>query len=64
MTSSLDMIVRLCIHCQTNIVPSLIAIHPSFDKLLTSLRTATANVYKLDKQESSFNDVLDAFRLS
>jgi hypothetical protein len=43
---------------------SLIAIHSSFDKLLTSLRTAVANEYKLDKTETSFNDVLDAFRLS
>jgi hypothetical protein len=43
---------------------SLIAIHPSFDKLLTSLRTAVANEYKLDKQETSYDDVLDAFRLS
>jgi hypothetical protein len=43
---------------------SLIAIHPSFDKLLTSLRTAVANEYRLDKTETSFNDVLDSFRLS
>jgi hypothetical protein len=43
---------------------SLVAIHPSFDKLLTSLHTAVANEYKLDKTETSFNDVLDAFRLS
>jgi hypothetical protein len=43
---------------------SLVAIHPFFDKLLTSLRTAVANEYKLDKTETSFNDVLDAFRLS
>jgi hypothetical protein len=28
---------------------SLIAIHPSFDKLLTGLGTAVANEYKLDK---------------
>ena len=28
---------------------SLIAIHPSFNKLLTALRTAVANEYKLDK---------------
>jgi hypothetical protein len=41
----------------------LIAIHPSFDKLLTSLRTAVANEYKLDKQETSYDDILDAFRL-
>jgi hypothetical protein len=43
---------------------SLIVIHPSFDKLLTALRTAVANEYKLQKEETSFNDVLDAFRLS
>jgi hypothetical protein len=43
---------------------SLIAIHSTFDKLLTSLRTAVANEYRLDKTETSFNDVLDAFRLS
>jgi hypothetical protein len=43
---------------------SLIAIHPSFDKLLTALRTAVANEYKLDKTETSYDDILDAFRLS
>jgi hypothetical protein len=43
---------------------SLIAIHPSFDKLLTALRTAVANEYKLDKQETSYDNILDAFRLS
>ena len=32
---------------------NLIAIHPSFDKLLTSLRTAIANEYKLDKEQTS-----------
>jgi hypothetical protein len=43
---------------------SLIAIHPTFDKLLTSLRTAVANEYRLDKTETSYDDILDAFRLS
>jgi hypothetical protein len=43
---------------------SLIAIHPSFEKLLTSLRTAVASKYKLDKEQTSYNDILDAFRLS
>jgi hypothetical protein len=43
---------------------SLIAIHSSFDKLLTALRTAVVNEYKLDKQETSYHDILDAFRLS
>ena len=43
---------------------SLIAIDKRFDKLLTGLRTAVANEYKLDKEQSSFNDLTDAFRLS
>ena len=43
---------------------SLIAIHPTFEKLLTSLRTAIANEYKLDKEQTSYDDILDAFRLS
>jgi hypothetical protein len=43
---------------------SLIAIHPTFEKLITSLRTAVANEYRLQKEETSFNDILDAFRLS
>jgi hypothetical protein len=43
---------------------SLIAIHPSFNKLLTALRTAVAQEYRLQKYETAFNDVLDAFRLS
>ena len=43
---------------------SLIAIHPSFEKLLTSLRTAVAIEYKLDKEQTSNNDILDAFRLA
>jgi hypothetical protein len=43
---------------------SLIAIHQSFDNLLTSLRTAVAIEYKLDKEQTSNNDILDAFRLA
>jgi hypothetical protein len=35
-----------------------------FDKLLTGLRTAVANEYKLDKEVTSYDDILDAFRLS
>jgi hypothetical protein len=35
-----------------------------FHKLVTSLSTAIANEYKLDKEQTSFNDILDAFRLS
>jgi hypothetical protein len=41
-----------------------IAINPKFDKLITSLRTAVANESTLDKHAISFNDLLDAFRMS
>jgi hypothetical protein len=43
---------------------SLIAIHPSFNKLLTALGAAVANEYRLDKEQTAFDDILDAFRLS
>jgi hypothetical protein len=44
---------------------SLIAVRKdSFYKLITGLRTAVANEYKLDKEQTSFNDIVDAFRLS
>lgn len=35
-----------------------------FDKLVTALRTAVANEYKLDKEQTLYHDLLDAFRLS
>jgi hypothetical protein len=35
-----------------------------FQKLVTSLRTAVANEYKLQKEETSYSDLFDAFRLS
>ena len=43
---------------------SLIAIDKRFDKLLIGLRTAVANEYKLQKEETSFDDLIDAFRLA
>jgi hypothetical protein len=43
---------------------SLIAIDKRFDKLLIGLRTAVANEYKLDKEVTSYDDIVDAFRLS
>lgn len=41
-----------------------LAIHPNFHKLIVALRTATAIDGLLDKQSTSHNDILDAFRLS
>src|SRR5215207_6301769 len=43
---------------------NLVAIDKRFDKLLTSLRTAVANEYKLDKEQTSYHDILDGMRLS
>ena len=42
----------------------LVAVHPKFQKLITALRTAQATEYKLQKEETSYNDILDAFLLS
>ena len=44
----------------------LIGIHPRYEKLITSLRTAvtTTDPYTLNKVETSFSDSLDSFRLS
>jgi hypothetical protein len=44
---------------------SLLAIdRERFHKLVTALRTAVANEYRLDKEQTSYNDILDAFRLA
>jgi hypothetical protein len=41
-----------------------IEIHPSFDKLVTALRSAWAKDGMLDKEATSYDDILDAFRLA
>lgn len=41
-----------------------LAIDPKYDKLLTSLRTAYATELTLDKTQTSYNDLIDALRLS
>jgi hypothetical protein len=41
-----------------------LAIDPKYDKLLISLRTAFANELSLDKDQTSYNDLFDALRLS
>jgi hypothetical protein len=41
-----------------------IAINPTFDKLITSLRTAVAEENTLDKEFTSYPDILDAYRLA
>jgi hypothetical protein len=41
-----------------------LAIPEKFDKLILSLRTAYANEYSLDKEQTSYDDLFDALRLS
>lgn len=41
-----------------------LAIPDKFDKLIVSLRTATANEYSLDREQISYDDLLDALRLA
>jgi hypothetical protein len=40
-----------------------VQIHPTMDKLITALRSAWAKESVLDKEVTSHNDILDAFRL-
>lgn len=43
----------------------LIAIHPSHDKLITALRTCQSDdLGKVNKEQTSYDDLLDAFRLA
>ncbi len=41
-----------------------VEIHPTFDKLITALRSAWAKDGVLDKEVTSHNYILDAFRLA
>ena len=41
----------------------MVAINPIFDKLVIALRTAVENEGSLDKESTSHNDILDAFRM-
>jgi hypothetical protein len=46
------------------IVHRILGNSKQYDKLITSLRTAYAREYSLDKDQTSYNDSLDALRLS
>jgi len=35
-----------------------------YDKLITSLRTAQAKEYSIDKEQTAYDDLLDSLRLS
>lgn len=46
------------------VTKGLLAIPKKHSQLLTSLRTAWATELDLDKKQPSYNDILDALRLS
>jgi hypothetical protein len=51
--------------CYTLMSKRFIKIHPSLQKLVVSLRTAVViDDWKLDKQQTSHDDILDSFRLA
>ena len=41
-----------------------LAIQQKYDKLIVSIRTAQTKEYSLDKEQTSYDDLLDALRLS
>ena len=41
-----------------------LAIPQNYEKLIISLRTAQANEYSLDKEQTSYDDLLDSLRLT
>ena len=49
-------------HTRVLVEAGLLRLHPSLDKLTTALKTATANESKLIKEQTSYNDIFDAFR--
>ncbi len=51
-------------HLYLNINKGYLAIPEKYDKLIVSLMTAQAKEYSLDKEQTSYDDLLDALRLS
>ena len=51
-------------HLYLMINEGYLAIPEKFEKLIISLRTAQAKEYSLDKEQTSYDDLLDALRLS
>jgi hypothetical protein len=51
-------------HLHLMITKNYLAIPAKYDKLIISLRMAWARELSLDKDQTSYNDLLDALRLS
>jgi len=54
----------LLYHAKFLLKNKYVQILPTFDKLITSLRSAWAKDGVLDKEVTSYDDILDAFRLA
>ena len=55
---------QMLAHLHMLINKEYLAIPKEFDKVIISLRTAYANEYSLDKEQTSYSDSLDGLRLS
>ena len=51
-------------HAKMILVKGQVAINPAFDQLITSLRTAIAEENSVDKEATSYDDILDAYQLA
>lgn len=51
-------------HCKMLLEQGYVAINPAFDKLITSLRTAVAEEYILEKESTSYTEIFEAYRLA
>jgi hypothetical protein len=54
----------LLYHAKFLLENKYVQIHPTMDKLITALRSAYAKDGVLDKEVTSYHDILDAFRLA
>ena len=55
---------QMLAHLHMLVNKGYLAIPEQFDKLIISLRTAYANEYSLDKEQTSYYDSIDALRLA
>jgi len=55
---------KMLSHLHVMVNKNYLAIPKEHDKLITSMRTAYATEYSLNKDQTSYNDLLDALRLS
>lgn len=51
-------------HLHVMVNKNFLAIPSKYEELITSLRTAYATELTLDKNQTSYNDLLDSLRLS